>query len=55
MPTGIVGFVSVCGGDDADPVKSLSTFARAIADGLSEAAIDVGDSSLDAIANELGA
>ena len=54
----IVGFMRVCGddvGDDADPVKSLAAAAREIADGLNEAAIDVGDSGLDAITDELGA
>ena len=43
MAIGIVGFVSACGdgGNDADPVKSLSAPASEIADDLNEAAIDV--------------
>ena len=58
MAMGIVGLVSACdgyGGDGADPVRSLSAPASEIADDLNEAAIDVDDSSLDAIADELGA
>ena len=42
-------------GGDADPVKGLSEAASEIADDLNEAAIDVGDSSLDDIADELTA
>ena len=58
MAMGIVGLVSACGGhsgDGADPVKSLSAPASEIADDLDEAAADVGDSSLDAIADGLSA
>ena len=53
----IVGLVRACGGDGgdvaADPVKSLSEAASEIADNLNEAAVDVGDSSLDDIADDV--
>ena len=55
---GIVGLMSACGrdgSDGADPVRSLSAPASEIADDLNEAAADVGDSSLDAIADGLSA
>ena len=58
MALGSVGLVSACGGhggDGADPVRSLSAPASEIADDLNEAAADVGDSSLDAIADGLSA
>lgn len=34
MAMGVVGLVSACGGNDADPVKSLSAAASEIADDL---------------------
>ena len=55
MAMGVVGLVSVCGGDDADPATSLSAPGSERADDFNEAVIDVDYSSLDAIADELGA
>ena len=48
----IIGLVRACGGDD-DPVMSLSDAASEIADDLNDAAIDVGDASLDDIADDV--
>ena len=49
----IVGLVRACGGGDDDPVLSLANAASEIADDLNDAAVDVGDASLDAIADDL--
>jgi len=54
MAIGIVGFVSACGGDggnDSDPVRCLSAAASKTADDINSVAIEVGDSSVDAIAD----
>ena len=54
----VLGLLSACGddgGSDDDPVASLSSAATEMADDLNDAAVDVGDSSLDDIADELRA
>ena len=48
----IIGLVRACGDAD-DPARSLSEAADKIADNLNEAAVDVGDPSLDDIADDL--
>ena len=52
----VLGLLSACGDGDGgsdDPAASLSSAATEIADDLGEAAIDVGDTSLDDIADEV--
>ncbi|MXZ66089.1 MAG: hypothetical protein F4Z00_11170 [Acidimicrobiaceae bacterium] len=51
----LLSLLSACGGDNGgdDPAKSLSSAATEIADDLNEAAVDVGDPTLDDLADEV--
>ena len=55
LPASALALLSACGGDggDSDPATSLSSAATGTADGPSDAAVDVGGSSLDDLTRRL--